>query len=77
MPNLKDSPLKSIISQNSIVTNVANCKATNAYAFYECLYKFDLNPDVGYCVSSTDIATLAPGLSKQKKFELTNILYFL
>jgi hypothetical protein len=61
---IKDSPLKTLINQNQIITNVANCKVTSAYTFYECLYKFDLNPNIGYCVSSSEIYDLSQELSK-------------
>ena len=38
-----------------IIRNVANCEVKNAFTFYECLYRYDMNSDVGNCLNMDQI----------------------
>ena len=64
--------MKLLIKENSIILNVANCKVENAFSFYECLYKFEKNQNLGYCMDVKEILRLASTLSNIYKIALKN-----
>jgi hypothetical protein len=41
-----------------IIRNIANCEVKNSFTFYECLYKYDMDSDVGNCLSEDQILKL-------------------
>lgn len=73
---LKESPLKSIIEVDSIISSVSNCQVTSAYTWYECLYKMDSrngpNSGGGYCMSLDEIFYLASNTNLKSNFTSIN-----
>ena len=63
---LVESPLKSIIPKNTVISSVANCKVNSAFSFYDCLYRIDKNliESNGYCMQSDHIVRMASFISK-------------
>jgi S2P endopeptidase len=59
------SPLKSILKENAVVYSVSNCQVTNAFTFYDCLFRLDKNlvKSNGYCMASEQIVKVASTIS--------------
>lgn len=64
----ENSPLKSLISENSIIQKVDACEVSDRFTFYECLYKLDTKEglDSGYCMSLPSILQLSSNIITKK-----------
>lgn len=61
---LKDSPLETQLNIGSIITSVSNCEVKNAVNYYECLYKIETQPKMGYCMSQDEIIGFSSPIGK-------------
>jgi hypothetical protein len=73
--NLKESPLKSLISVNSIIYHIDNCHVTDAFTYYQCLFKLEqdlLNQD-GYCMRLNEINNVASNFIRKNKISFSDL----
>lgn len=61
---LKDSPLESKLQVGSVITSMSNCDIKSSLTYFECLYRIETQPALGYCLTQDEIIGLGLPIGK-------------